>query len=87
MEVMGKKSRMQIDNEGSGGSETESEMQRRNMDSNNGDSGILTLYHHNYNYTNTLIIASDFRIVSYFLLFIFRCDEVMQETQRNKQQK
>jgi len=23
----------------------------------------------------------------YFLLFIFRCDEVMQETQRNKQQK
>ena len=40
-----------------------------------------TLYH---NYTNSLLIASDFRIVSYLLLFIFRCDEVMQEAQHNK---
>ena len=42
MEVMGEKSRMQINNEGSGGSETESEMRRRNMDSDFGDSSILT---------------------------------------------
>ena len=41
-----------------------------------------TLYH---NYTNTLIIAGDFRIVSYLLLFIFRCDEVKQEAQRKKE--
>jgi len=101
MKVMSEKRRMQIDNDGSGGSETEGEMRRTNMDSNKRDSSILmnssvcryvraiqhTLYHHNYNYTNTLLIAGDFRIVSYFLLFIFRCDEVMQETQRNKQQK
>ena len=41
MEVMGEKSRMPIDNEGSGGSETESEMRRRNMYSDNGARSIL----------------------------------------------
>jgi len=32
--------------------------------------------------TFILLIAGDFRIVSYLLLFIFRCDEVKQEAQR-----